>query len=448
MTERSVSGVALIGALLISLAMASALRPAHAATTYGAVDIVAAANGGRVVAASGELHDRRGLVDPRWRKESLIDGKRVEGDLIPADSYGWATDRAPGPRDPAWVIFAFAGDKLRSIGAVRLDPRTEDPQAIGRWVRGFAIEVSVTTPDGPWQRVDSFELINLARPQEFAFSSPVPAKYVRLLIASNQGSNSSVSLGEFEVFEALTGDDEVTEVIAGMEAQLSKLRHYASVHGAGTTVPLTDGLPPGKASLIAAANGGRVLKVSSEASDEKNQPLPQWRAANLIDGRVAKPDETPEDGSFGWSSNTAPTETKPDWVILEIPTNPGAIIDTALVDPTARDPWSIGRGAKDIEVAVATESPDGPWTSVGQWQLPREPKPQLLHFAPTEAKYVRLSVLSNFGSNRYAELGEFGVYRLYPDQNVLDGICLRIGNALTELKKYREGALQESEATR
>ena len=443
MRKWSVSGLSLIGALAVTLVTVNAPQQAHAATTYGAVDIVAAANGGRVVAASSELRDRRGGVEPRWRKENLIDGKRVEGDLIPADSYGWATDGAPGPRDPAWVVFAFAGDKLRNIGAVRLDPRTEDPQAIGRWVRGFAIEVSVTTPEGPWQRVDSFELINLARPQEFAFSSPVPAKYVRLLVTTNQGSNSSVSLGEFEVLEALTGDDEVTEVISGMEAQLSKLRHYASVHGTGTTVPLTDGLPPYKVSLIAAANGGHVLRESSEASDEKNQPLPQWRATNLIDARVAKPDEAPGDGSFGWSSNNAPSETKPEWVIFEIPVDPGALIDTALVDPTARDPWSIGRGAKDIEIAVATGGPDGPWMLVGRWQLPREPKPQLLHFAPTEAKYVRLSVLSNFGSNRYTELGEFGVYRLYPDQNVLDGICSRIENALTELKKYREGALEQ-----
>jgi hypothetical protein len=369
-----------------------------AKVTHGAVSIVAAENGGRVVAASSEDHER-GRVRPEWRKENLIDGKRVEDDIVPADSYGWATDLPPTPRDPAWVVFAFAQDKPRLIGAVRLDPRTHDPQIIGRWVRNFAIEVSVTTPEGPWQRVESFELINVPLPQEFPFSAPVRAKYVRLVITSNHGSDSRVSLGEFEVFEALVGDDELTRVIAGLEEQLEQLERYA-MGREGQNVELTSEVPPYDASLIAASNGGWVVECSSEALGEDDKPLAQWRASNLIDGLIATAEEEPEHNSFGWSSNAAPSAEHPELVVFEVPGPTPKVIDAAVADPTTRDPWGMMRGAREIEIAVSTEEPDGPWKVLGRWQLPLEPAPQLLHFPPTEAKYVRLMVRSNYDSNR------------------------------------------------
>lgn len=411
-----------------------------AEVTSGVVSIVAAENGGRVVAASSEDRER-GQVKPEWRKENLIDGKRVEGDIVPADSYGWATDRPPTSKDPAWVVFAFAQDKPRLIGAVALDPRTHDPQIIGRWVRNFAIEVSVTGPDGPWQRVESFELINVPRAQRFPFSAPVRAKYVRLLITSNQGSDSRVSLGEFEVFEALVGDDELTRVVTGLEEQLGRLQRYA-MGRAGQEVELTSETPPYGESLIAAANGGRIVEYSSQALGEDGKPLQQWRAANLIDGLVAAADREPEHESFGWSSNAAPAADRPELIVFEVPGPTARVIDAALVDPATRDPWGMMRGAREIEIAVSTLDADGPWKALGHWELPLQPSPQLFHFPPAEAKYVRLMVLSNYGSDRYVELGEFGVFRLSEKADPLRGISLRLENCVTDLKKYREGALE------
>jgi hypothetical protein len=411
--------------------MVALLGPAEAKVTHGAVNIVAAENGGRVVAASDEAHER-GRVKREWRKENLIDGKRVEGDIVPAFSYGWATTRPPSPREPAWAVFAFAQDRPRLIGAVQLDPRTHDPQIIGRWVRNFAIEVSLTSEDGPWQRVETFELINVPRPQTFSFSAPVRAKYVRLVIASNHGSDSRVSLGEFEVFEALVGDDELTKVIGGLEEQLERLKRYGmSRAGQGGALPTE--VPPYDQSLIGQANGGRVVEVSSEAEDEAGNPLPTWRAANLIDGLIATADEQPEHNSFGWSSDAAPTPDHPELIVFEVPGPTGTVIDAAVVDPTTRDPWGMMRGAREIEIAVSTEDPEGPWKVLGRWQLPWEPSPQLLHFPSTEAKYVRLMVLSNYDSDRYVELGEFGVFRLSDKIDVFEGISLRLENCLIDL---------------
>jgi hypothetical protein len=39
------------------------------------------------------------------------------------------------------------------------------------------------------------------------------------------------------------------------------------------------------------------------------------------------------------------------------------------------------------------------------------------------------------------ELGEFGVYRLSGRVDPLNGISLRLENCLTDLKRYKEGAL-------
>jgi len=436
-----------LAAVIVALTGVVVGRLANADVVYGAVNIAAAENGGRVVTASGEVTER-GQVKLEWRKENLIDGKRVENGIIPAGSYGWATDTAPSVRAPHWVVFAFAQDKPRLIGAVRLDPRTNDPQLIGRWVRNFRIEVSVTTPEGPWEGVGSFEVINQPVPQTFPFATPVLAKYLRLVITSNQGSNSRVSLGEFEVFEALVGDDELTGIITDLEDQLGRLNRFALGRGSAAATLPTE-LPPYQDSLISQARGGSVVAVSSEALEEtlavpgqQPKPLPQWVASNLIDGLFATPDEQPQHNSFGWSSNAAPTPDKPEWVVFKLPDANPVVIDSAVVDTRTRDPWGMMRGARQIAIATSiAENADGPWHDVGRWELPSEPGARLLHFAPAEARYVRLTVLSNYGSDRYVQLGEFGVYALSKNVDPLSGIAAEFENLLTDLKRYREGAL-------
>lgn len=435
--------------IVTALLTIGAARISTAEVVCGAINIVAAENGGRVVAASSEVRER-GQVSRRWRKENLIDGKHVEGPIVPADSYGWATETPPSPRQPHWVVFAFSQDKPRLIGAVRLDPRTYDPQIIGRWVRNFRIEVSLTTPEGPWESVGSFELINQPVPQTFTFETPVLAKYVRLVITSNQMSNvrgsTRVSLGEFEVYEALVGDDELVQIISGLERLAARLRRYALGKGATLGVRPNE-LPPYETSLIARARGGSVVRASSEASQDdagssgaSSTVLEQWRAENLIDGIVTTPEDTDPPNSFGWSSNVAPSENAPEWVIFQVPGETPVIIDSAVVDTRTRDGWAMLRGARQIRIETSIAGPDGPWKSVGQWELPSEPGPRLVHFPPAEARWVRLCVLSNYGSDRYVQLGEFGVFRLSPEVSPLGGISLELDNVLADLKKAHGGA--------
>jgi len=431
---------------LLPLLAASSAWCADEGVLVGAVNIVSAEAGGRVVAASSEVRERTKIAR-EWRKENLIDGKFVEGPIVPADSYGWATETPPTPRAPHWAVFAFAQDKPHLMGAVRLDPRTNDPEVIGRWVKNFRIEVSVTTPEGPWETVGVFEVIDVPQKQTFTFPVPVLAKYVRLVITSNQGSNARVSLGEFEVYEALVGDDALTRIIADLEASLDRLRDFAVGH-VPATASVESAIPPYDQSLLSQARGGTVTAVSSEAlgdapPDPGTQPqvLQQWRATNLIDGLVATPDAEPGHTSFGWSSNAAPAANEPQWVIFRLPGDTPTVIDSAVVDTRTRDPWGMMRGAREIEIATSIDKPDGPWKSLGRWELALEPGPRLLRFPSAEALWVRLTVLSNHGSDRYVQLGEFGVYRLSPDVDPLGSLALEFENLLTNLKRYREGAL-------
>ncbi len=431
-------------ALLVGVASCLTMVTAPADDViYGAVNIVAREQGGQVIKASSEIREsRKGPVSAEWRKENLIDGKRVEGEIVPANSYGWATTTAPAVREPAWVVFGFAGNRQRLIGAVRIDPRTNDPRVIGRWVKNFTVEVSVIGAEGPWQRVSNFECINVARPQRFVLPAPTPAKYVRLLINSNHGSNARVGFGEFEVFEALVGDDELTKAIEGMESELARLRRFAAARAGAEAGNI--GPPNIEDSLIAAKNGGSVIYTSSVALDEDDKELEQWGSQNLIDGLIATSADDPDHNSLGWSSNRKPTEDAPEMIAFAIPGEYGAVIDSAIIDTNTRDPWGMMRGAKHVELEVSTSEVDGPWTSLGVWTLPMEPARHWLQFAPMEARYVRVKVWSNFGSDRYVEFGEFGVFRHSVDVSVIGGIADRIDRSLVELKRYREGVLTET----
>jgi hypothetical protein len=75
--------------------------------TAGATNIALAANGGRVVAYSSQELDANGQPVTQWQASNLIDGKRIIGSAIPADSYGWSSNRAPSPVDPEWFVLAF-----------------------------------------------------------------------------------------------------------------------------------------------------------------------------------------------------------------------------------------------------------------------------------------------------------------------------------------------------
>ncbi|HLH74564.1 MAG TPA: discoidin domain-containing protein [Chloroflexota bacterium] len=65
---------------------------------------------------------------------------------------------------------------------------------------------------------------------------------------------------------------------------------------------------------------------------------------------------------------------------------------------------------KDFEVDASTTGPDSGFVKIGEWQLQQTDGPQRFTFPPTQEKWLRLRILSNYGSQDYTSLAEFDAY--------------------------------------
>lgn len=224
-------------AVALALALVTSLC-AHASTSVvaGTTNIAAAANGGRVVAVSSQAKDAHGRILPHWQAANAIDGKYVVGNFTPADSYGWSTNTPPMPGEPHWIILAFGPEgkePTRLISRVVIDPTTDDPPYIGRWVRNIEVQVSNTDKDGPYKTVGRYMVVNKPLKQAFDFP-PVECRFLRILLLDNHGSDRCVELGEIEVYEAIVGQEQLDQLIIQLENLLMNLKRYrdAQLHQA------------------------------------------------------------------------------------------------------------------------------------------------------------------------------------------------------------------------
>ncbi len=194
-----------------------------APTVAGTKNLVAKENGGEIVKFSSQAVDENGQPIPQWAVTNLIDGKHVVGSHTPEDSYGWSSQSVPSPENPEWIIFKLPQRRL--ISRVVVDPTTDDPEWLGRWVKNIRISVSTEGPDGPYKTVGTYLVVRQGIKQTFDFT-PVEAQYVKLDITSNWGSDYSVSMGEFEVYEAIVGDDMLDQLISRLDTLLTELKRY------------------------------------------------------------------------------------------------------------------------------------------------------------------------------------------------------------------------------
>ncbi len=200
----------------------------------------------------------------------------------------------------------------------------------------------------------------------------------------------------------------------------------------------------GTRNLVSEANGGQVLKFSSQLVDENGQPIAQWAATNLIDGMHVVGTHTPET-SYGWCSQNVPSPAEPEWIIFQLPE--ARLISRIVIDPTTDDPEWLGRWVKNIRLSVSTQSPDGPYTDVGNYLVMRQGIKQTFDFTPHEARWIKLDVTSNWGSDFCVGFGEFEVYEAVIGDDELDQLISRLDALLLELKRYRDSqASQQAEA--
>ncbi len=221
-------GIKLISAVVIvsGLIVVNVTSAMAVPTVAGSINIAAAENGGLIKAFSSEARREDGNPAPEWQVTNLIDGKHVTGSFVPQDSYGWASAKVPSDSDPEWIVIAFEGERTHLISRVVIDPATDSPSIIGRWVRDVEIQVSRTTPDGPYQTVRKGLVVNKAIQQAFDFAAPVEARYVRLLITTNHGSDLRVEMGEVEIYEAIVPDSVLDQLIITLTNLLEDLKKY------------------------------------------------------------------------------------------------------------------------------------------------------------------------------------------------------------------------------
>ena len=249
----------------------SLLRPSEAQfeVVDQSLNLVAAANGGRVVSFTDQ--------DDYYPASNLIDGYKLD--------YGeWWTKESPDY--PQTVVFGLAHNRARMIDEVVLNPWTSDWRY--GWVKNFDIYVSSTSPRlKDMKLAGSYTLEHVGIDQSFTFK-PVMAKYVALVINSNYGSQEGVGLNEFEVYEA-----------------------------SSEAVPEAEAAPSHPGNVAASSNGGRIVAISSE------DPNGNWSAAHLIDGV--------KDSPAGWSS--AEGRDQPQYIVFGFAGNRRYLVDRIVVNP-------------------------------------------------------------------------------------------------------------------
>ena len=150
-----------------------------------------------------------------------------------------------------------------------------------------------------------------------------------------------------------------------------------------------------KTNLLSTENGGQVVFCSSQYNQTS------WGADNLIDGELGT--------NHGYASrNTEPAE-----IVFSLPK-----IET--ITQFCFNPYTTESSttwAKLVKIEVSTQSPEKGFEPAGEFTLhnrrsgqAQTPLPdQCFDIPPTQAKYIKLHLLSNHGGN-YIEMGEFMAY--------------------------------------
>ncbi|HQY32142.1 MAG TPA: hypothetical protein PK691_12670, partial [Thermomicrobiales bacterium] len=275
-----------------------------------------------------------GTIDPA--KEALLyDGLTPAGGSFQISS----------PAMPLEVSVDLVGDAPVPVSGVILNPQTNDGYRQSA-LRHF--EVQLSTDGTTFTTVLSGELQPFMRDQIFAFDAPVDATSARLrMLDSYDPTNplqpSAIALGEFSVIS-------------------------------------TPGFVPDTVDAINLADpalGGHIVRATPQQPDPN--AFPAMLSADLTDGSLIE---------TGDSTNTAIS-----WVMAFGNDRAALIRQLGWTNRTDIDLTSNGTIPK-VVVEVATDSPNGPWTTIGTWKLNVRDDGAVKPFRfkePTWARFVRLS---------------------------------------------------------
>ncbi|MDD2486724.1 MAG: discoidin domain-containing protein [bacterium] len=174
----------------------------------------------------------------------------------------------------------------------------------------------------------------------------------------------------------------------------------------------------GGSNLLDISNGGKLISFTSQYNDNT------WAAANLIDEKKT---------DCGWSSSDA---VFPQELVFAFKDE--AVIEINKVSMLAFVRDIDVRWIKDFEILVSTSGPREGFASVGNFRLELRSNRQDFYFKPVKTKYLMIRVLSNWGSNRYAEIFKLGAYEAMQSDKELDLLINRLEQVLNDLKAYKD----------
>jgi hypothetical protein len=457
--------VALVGSSVLASTFAAPAQAQRVLPT-DLTNIAAAASGGKIVNVTSTLDN-----DATLNANNLIDGKVWDG-AQKSGTQGWASNKFD-PVNMDSVTIGFAGNGIKRIGKLIINPTSA--VAPERWAKDIEVQVSTGTAEGPFRPIAQLTLRKAAEPQEFLVL-PAEARFVRLMFRSNWGSDRAVSLGEVEIYEAITNVDPMFQIISQLEGAINDLRRYQQTQiDLGSTgngarrsatadestlalapatlqlIQMTTGgnaprLPVSNVNVAAAANGGKIVDSSSTfISDPAKGADPAFAPEKLIDGKNFTGKET---DSFGWSSQGfAPGR---QWVTIGFRDDRPKVVAKFVLNPTSNQ--SDLRWARRVDVQVTNASAkNGPWRTVTTLNLRPEATNQEFTMRPVEAKYVRFVFMANgpggislpnadpdVNSDRSVSLGEIEIYEASSSSDVLDALISRFTQVLTDLKNIRK----------
>ncbi|MEM7127256.1 MAG: Ig-like domain-containing protein [Chloroflexota bacterium] len=244
-----------------------------------------------------------------------------------------------------WVKIELGGGTLQTIGHIQLRS-SSDPSFL---VKDFDLQVSTTTvDDAAFATVFSGSTAETSAPQLFSFT-PVPARYVRLMMHNIHGNKTRMQINTFKV---LTPDQ---------------------------------------------ANVARLEGVGASVIDVSN-----FRQSSVFGDR---PPERAMDFNFGTAWETNNGNATDQWFTLRLLNGAEYQIDKIRLRNANNS-----SGVKDFEIRVSsTGTADADFETVFSGTLPRDNNFHWYTFEPVQARYVRFFVLDTHGASSLV-LRDFQVF--------------------------------------
>ena len=134
--------------------------------------------------------------------------------------------------------------------------------------------------------------------------------------------------------------------------------------------------------------GAKLVSATSQTTG--------FEATHLINEYVGE-------GYPGWRSAAA---SFPQDIVVEHDT--AAMVSKVILTQQPGEPATTD--VKEFEIDISNVGPNAGWVKVGDWTASQSAGPQRFTFTATTGKWIRLRILSNYGSTDYTSLGEFDAY--------------------------------------